>query len=291
MSLKKYRVVWDVLEDGLTLWPLALLVLGACVAAGVLLFSIKRKKPQGLILFVIMTAGLSMGLLVYGVVAMHQIRCIVWARSGKCQVAEGVVKDFHPMPYSGHDSERFTVSGVKFEYSDYDLSGGGFNNTSSHGGPMMKDLQVRITHKNGQILKLEVLEGSDIGTGRPAVSPMFGYLLAVAGLCFALLIIGGFLTYDKLLRLQYEEHREAWEQDGRPSGAFWRPKEPRGLRSWLAFQRTYFKWTWKTPEWARDDAKALRLLRRWRIIQLGGLATWLVFAVAFVLHGLAIMNA
>jgi hypothetical protein len=74
---------------------------------------------------------------------------------GNCSVVEGVVENFHPMPKSGHDTERFEVNGVHFSYSDYVMSPG-FNNTASHGGPIRDGLQVRICHNSGDILRLEV---------------------------------------------------------------------------------------------------------------------------------------
>jgi hypothetical protein len=75
---------------------------------------------------------------------------------------EGVVQDFHAMPFEGHDYEHFTVDGVLFSYSDYVYSGG-FNQSRSHGGPMTSGLTVRIHYifgRNGDttgpvIVKLE----------------------------------------------------------------------------------------------------------------------------------------
>jgi hypothetical protein len=64
-------------------------------------------------------------------------------REQKVSVVEGTVENFHPMHYAGHDTERFTVGGVSFEYSDY-LSTPGFNVTSSHGGPVREGAQVMI---------------------------------------------------------------------------------------------------------------------------------------------------
>ena len=74
---------------------------------------------------------------------------------GNCAVVEGVVENFHPMPKSGHDTERFEVNGVGFSYSDYIMSAG-FNNTASHGGPIREGLPVRICHEAGDILRLEI---------------------------------------------------------------------------------------------------------------------------------------
>lgn len=73
---------------------------------------------------------------------------------------EGFVTNFHPMPSGGHDKERFMVSGVEFEFSDYNISGFGYNNAKSHGGAIDANKYVRIsyikTKISNQILKLEV---------------------------------------------------------------------------------------------------------------------------------------
>ena len=76
---------------------------------------------------------------------------------GNCNIVEGIVENFHPMPKEGHERERFEVSGVQFSYSDY-VAGPGFNNTASHGGPIREGLQVRICHQSGNILRLEISE-------------------------------------------------------------------------------------------------------------------------------------
>lgn len=60
-------------------------------------------------------------------------------------------------PYSGHARETFVVNGQYFSYSDYDLTQG-FNQTQSHGGPIKEGLQVRITHVDGSIVKLEIAQ-------------------------------------------------------------------------------------------------------------------------------------
>ena len=53
--------------------------------------------------------------------------------------------------------ERFCVSGTCFEYSDYVVTGG-FNNTSSHGGPIRAGLPVRVSHVGDRIVKLEIAD-------------------------------------------------------------------------------------------------------------------------------------
>ena len=59
------------------------------------------------------------------------------------------------MPFEGHDTERFTVNGVGFSYSDY-LVTAGFNQSASHGGPMHAGLPVRICYRDGEILRLQI---------------------------------------------------------------------------------------------------------------------------------------
>jgi hypothetical protein len=77
------------------------------------------------------------------------------ARSNQCNTVEGIVENFHPMPYEGHDSEHFNVGKVAFSYSDYVLSPG-FHQSESHGGPIHSGSEVRICYFNGEILKLAI---------------------------------------------------------------------------------------------------------------------------------------
>jgi len=67
------------------------------------------------------------------------------ARSPNTPVVEGVVEDFHAAPYEGHQDESFAVSGVRFAYSDFVITGG-FRQSSSHGGPIREGLVVRIRY-------------------------------------------------------------------------------------------------------------------------------------------------
>lgn len=72
----------------------------------------------------------------------------------KCEVVEGTVENFHPMPYEGHTQESFTIKGVEFSYSDFTLNPG-FNQTKSHGGPIDAGMNLRIWHIGNEILKIE----------------------------------------------------------------------------------------------------------------------------------------
>jgi hypothetical protein len=71
--------------------------------------------------------------------------------SGHCTTVEGPVDDF----VTSEKSERFSVRGVSFSYSDYIITRG-FNNMANHGGPIREGLPVRICYNGCDILRLEV---------------------------------------------------------------------------------------------------------------------------------------
>jgi hypothetical protein len=76
-------------------------------------------------------------------------------REGRCEVIEGVVTDFDPLPRNGKGRESFVVNGKRFEYSDSEPIAG-FHQTSVQGGPIYIGLKVRIHCLGGQIARLEI---------------------------------------------------------------------------------------------------------------------------------------
>ncbi|MDN3581907.1 hypothetical protein [Mucilaginibacter flavus] len=79
--------------------------------------------------------------------------------AGRYQIVEGSVKNYHPMPEGGHDTERFDVKNIHFEFSDFHIKNG-YNNAASHGGAIKANLAVKIRYYSdggeNVILKLEV---------------------------------------------------------------------------------------------------------------------------------------
>jgi hypothetical protein len=75
--------------------------------------------------------------------------------SGDYAVVEGTVTGFAPAqnPREGNPTERFTVAGQTFEYSDY-FPTGGFNDTRAY--LIRNGIYVRVTHKGNTILRLEI---------------------------------------------------------------------------------------------------------------------------------------
>ena len=87
----------------------------------------------------------------------EHLRHAALVRQNECSIVEGRVENFVPMPYAGHAKESFSVSGVAFGYSDFDVTDA-FNNTASHGGPVNANSYVRICYdpQDKAILRLEI---------------------------------------------------------------------------------------------------------------------------------------
>jgi hypothetical protein len=127
------------------------------------------------------------------------------------------VENFVPMPHGGHAEESFSVSGIPFRYSDFQMTDG-FNQTSSHGGPIKNDSYVRICYdpSGNVILRLEIRDfaGSptyhanppsifptaddvkELNKKRPAIDiPWYGNLFVVFYLLDSVAIWALFLPY------------------------------------------------------------------------------------------------
>jgi len=152
-----YRTVFVILDKTIP-WQVRLvepffLVLGTAIAVG----TIMRNRKRWLLVVVVYAVFLVMTLYISGGAAVQDMyeRGKDAYRSGQYSIVEGTVTNFHPMPYSGHEKESFSVNGVQFSYSDFILVPC-FNNTTSHGGPIHEGLRVRIAYAGDCILKLEV---------------------------------------------------------------------------------------------------------------------------------------
>ena len=161
-----YTTVFEVTDKGfdmLTLTPLIFLIVGL----GISWFNIKYNKSTSpkkrfTIVFGFIFSGFAFIMLLLTVPSSlaNQRKTKRIFENKEYKVVEGKIEGFHPMPYSGHDVESFTVNGVYFEYSDY-MRVYAFNNTSSHGGPLKRNgQQVRLSYitvgEENRILKVEL---------------------------------------------------------------------------------------------------------------------------------------
>ena len=96
--------------------------------------------------------------------------------------------------------------------------------------------------------------------------------------------IGGYKTFDRLIRLQADRHFDAWRADGSPRtffatsglGTFW----PMGG---FATQRCAMAWLFTTPKWATFDAEALNHLRVHRQYAGWNFVMFVMFVVGLLL--------
>ena len=153
--MQEFTTVFDITHRGFDWWFPAfglILVVGGAI-------KICRRKPEYRWGYAIVTTGLVFSYLAVSSMYPYygEVRRAYLAK--QYSVVEGAVENFHPMPFEGHQDECFSVQGVQFCYSDY-IVGPGFNNTSSHGGPIRAGLPVRVSYIANDILKLEIRSDS-----------------------------------------------------------------------------------------------------------------------------------
>jgi hypothetical protein len=97
---------------------------------------------------------------------------------------------------------------------------------------------------------------------------VLGAALSLALVALVCVLIASFYFLGRLIRYEYAFHREAWERDGRPTFAFFRPPESTWFRSGIASQWCALSWPLYTPTWVRADptAKALHSRMRWCVL-------------------------
>lgn len=157
-----YQVVFDITSAGYKSWSfdalgIICIVIGGCgVAINRKLLRGERNSPGTGKLPAFIVLGFAAVWTLFSFDSYRDYRSLVAAvETGAARVAEGGVSNFTPMPVTGHAMEKFCVGDACFEYSDFVVTNG-FNNTSSHGGPIRDGRPVRITYVGNSIVKLEV---------------------------------------------------------------------------------------------------------------------------------------
>lgn len=152
----EYQTVFAVAQKSAPWW-LSVIVptaIGVCTVLAITAFIKLKTRRVMIVVGYLVVVFMALTLSPAGVADMYARARETYAR-GDYATVEGQVSNFHPMPYSGHENEAFSVNGVQFSYSDYVVSPC-FSNTASHGGPIREGLRVRIAYSGNCILKLEV---------------------------------------------------------------------------------------------------------------------------------------
>ncbi len=204
---------------------------------------------------------------------------------GSFFVTEGVVKVLHTQPYNGHSKgDIMEINGKEFEI-DYFRTTGGYQKTISHGGALREGAYVKVYHRNGVVLRVDV-QGGPVKSPLALEETSIGQFLVKYRL--VLVILGlldlgfVFLTFDRLVKWQHEHHREEWEKDGKPDGFFWMPTARKSWRGHLAMTKLNVLWLFRTPPWARSGSPS----RRWFIqFRIAVLAWWVIALIFFCFKG------
>ena len=95
-----------------------------------------------------------------------------------------------------------------------------------------------------------------------------------------IVLLYAFVLFDRLIRAEYEQHRQFWEADGRPAGFFWRAAECSFMTSQFAKTRLTLVWLFRTPAWIAGSPVLRTRLRqhRWAVLVWNvGILIWFVF--------------
>jgi hypothetical protein len=170
MNPDRFVKVFDVLDSGYLDWSILAYGLFFVVFGAVVLVFPQLLKPvdipylnviqsdfQKVARFLFLPIGVVVTVVLFSNTHSRHERYASIVEQGACNFTEGFVENFVPMPSDGHGVESFSVSGVRFAYSDYRKTGG-FNNTSTRGGPIRDNSYVRICFDppGNVILRLEI---------------------------------------------------------------------------------------------------------------------------------------
>ena len=90
-------------------------------------------------------------------------------------------------------------------------------------------------------------------------------------------LLRAFLSFDRLVKLEYAKYKDAWTRDGGPSGFFWHAPENGWLGGHLAKNKLAFYWLFHTPAWASNEPEAAAYFRSLRV----SILIWNVALVCF----------
>jgi hypothetical protein len=93
---------------------------------------------------------------------------------------------------------------------------------------------------------------------------------------FAFFIIMTMASFDAVVGIEYRNHREQWERDGKPLGFFnMLPVQSTFIDK--CFNRgEYLSWTFKMPEWMKNEPVAKKWLLAHRAFLVLGVVDWVV---------------
>lgn len=154
-----FNLYFDIIHSGYSAW-MSIIILSAFVLGSLSILLIGIKIKLKLLKFIsIVFLIISIPILVFtlsrNVGEYFQLVSIL--EENKFEIIEGYVKNFIPKEKSNRKRESFIIDGIKFIYSDHDITSA-FKQSKIQGGPIYEGAYVKIHYYDGKILRLWVAE-------------------------------------------------------------------------------------------------------------------------------------
>ncbi len=99
------------------------------------------------------------------------------------------------------------------------------------------------------------------------------------------ILLYAFFNFDRLVKIEYQRHKEDWIKDGKPIGFFWRAPESSWFRSSFAMQNLSMQWLFKTPDWTNNDPEATNHLKKLRaLVLIFNIGIIVLFVISMVIN-------
>jgi len=157
-----FITVFDFIDRGYPVWPSIFGAMAVIAGVGVY-FERKKMMPnrapetQVYISVAFLLASILWTTVITFKIFTEHMQIIRAIEGNKVKALEGYITNYTPLIDNMSAWEKFCLGEACFRYSDF-VPSAGFNNTAKYGGPMRKDIYVRLFYTDGLILKLQVLQ-------------------------------------------------------------------------------------------------------------------------------------
>jgi hypothetical protein len=91
---------------------------------------------------------------------------------------------------------------------------------------------------------------------------------------FVLLV--AFWLASQLIRIEYQFHRENWDDDGKPADYFWFVSG-----SYVARFAVSLSWIFATPDWMKSEPRASKIVVWYRALMFLWIVGWIAMVVLY----------
>jgi hypothetical protein len=112
--------------------------------------------------------------------------------------------------------------------------------------------------------------------------------IAIVGLLVAMLVgmsfsVVVFLSFDRLLRIEYLKYRGQWELDGSPIGFMWVPPGAKTFSGGMARSVLVSTWALAKPSWVDGDDEAAKAYAEFKRLSRFSNRITLAYVAGFIL--------